>query len=260
MVENKSLPRKLAFFFAVFAVILFCLFPFMQMLSISLKHQWDWGNQSLIPRSINLNAYKELLNIGSTLKELPESVRHLLEDNPDLTEAQKSAIIKKFQSSEDVFPFVKYFRNSLLVSTLSSLASVVLAVLGAYSFSRTRYRERALVQRGVLFVYMFGGTLLLIPMYKLAVSLGFMASPGGSMTALGIVYLVQTLPVSLYMLGNYFRTIPYSIEEAALIDGCNRWQTIYRIILPLSISAIATVFIYSFMIAWNEYLDRKSVV
>jgi multiple sugar transport system permease protein len=65
---------------------------------------------------------------------------------------------------------------------------------------------------------------------------------------------VQTLPVSLYMLGNYFRTIPVSIEEAAMIEGSSRFGTIWRIIIPLSLAAIVTVFIYCFMIAWNEYL------
>ena len=69
-----------------------------------------------------------------------------------------------------------------------------------------------------------------------------------------IIYMVQTLPVSLYMLGNYFRTIPYSIEEAALMEGCTRFGTIRRIIIPLSYGAIFSVFIYAFMIAWNEYL------
>jgi multiple sugar transport system permease protein len=73
-------------------------------------------------------------------------------------------------------------------------------------------------------------------------------------TSLVITYIVQTLPVSLYMLGNYFRTIPESIEEAAIIDGCSRLEVIYRIVLPLSAPAIVSVFIYAFMIAWNEYL------
>jgi multiple sugar transport system permease protein len=66
--------------------------------------------------------------------------------------------------------------------------------------------------------------------------------------------MVQTLPVSLYMLGNYFRTIPFSIEESAHIEGCSRFGTIWRIIIPLSMSALITVFIYAFTIAWNEYL------
>ena len=101
---------------------------------------------------------------------------------------------------------------------------------------------------------MFGGIILLVPLYKLAVSTGLARTPTGSFIALLIIYIVQTLPVSLYMLGNYFRTIPMSIEESAMIEGCSRFGTIWRIIIPLSFSAIITVFIYSFMIAWNEYL------
>lgn len=101
---------------------------------------------------------------------------------------------------------------------------------------------------------MFGGIILLIPLYKVAVKLGFLQTETGTFIALLIIYMIQTLPVSLYMLGNFFRTIPYSIEEAAMIEGSSRFGTIWRIIIPLSASAIATVFIYSFMIAWNEYL------
>ena len=111
-----------------------------------------------------------------------------------------------------------------------------------------------MIQRGVLFVYMFGGILILIPLYQLAVKSGLAATPTGTFVTMIIIYMVQTLPVSLYMLGNYFRTIPPAIEEAALIAGCGRFETIWRIIVPLSLPALATVFIYSFMIAWNEYL------
>ncbi|MDC7240617.1 MAG: carbohydrate ABC transporter permease, partial [Spirochaetales bacterium] len=84
--------------------------------------------------------------------------------------------------------------------------------------------------------------------------IGLLSTRGGTFTALLIIYMVQTLPVSLYMLGNFFRTIPFSIEEAAMIEGSSRFGTIWRIIIPLSLSSIVTVYIYSFMIAWNEYL------
>ena len=94
----------------------------------------------------------------------------------------------------------------------------------------------------------------MIPLYKMFVSIGWISVPPGAFLSLLIIYVVQTLPVSLYMLGNYFRTIPFSIEEAAMIEGASRFGTIWRIIIPLSIAAIVTVFIYCFMIAWNEYL------
>jgi multiple sugar transport system permease protein len=75
-----------------------------------------------------------------------------------------------------------------------------------------------------------------------------------NLVVLMFTYLAQTLPVALYMLANYFRTIPHEIEQAGLIDGCTRLSVIWRITMPLAIPALVSVFIYTFMIAWNEYL------
>ena len=122
----------------------------------------------------------------------------------------------KFSNSSDVFPFVSFFLNSFLISGIASLCSLVLAIFGAYSFSRVRYRGRGLVQRGVLMTYMFGGVLLMVPLYQIAVKSGLAETATGSIIVLIIIYVVQTLPVSMYMLGNYFRSIPESLEEAAL--------------------------------------------
>ncbi|MCK5198503.1 MAG: carbohydrate ABC transporter permease [Spirochaetales bacterium] len=254
MVKNKSFLNRAGFFLLILAIVLFSIFPFIQMLSTSLKYQWDWGNPSLIPTQINLEAYKELLNIGQAEVELPESVQNLINETPDITKAQKKSIIENFKDKSGVFPFIRYFGNSLALATIAALLSVSIAVLGAYSFSRMQYRGRSTIQRGVLFVYMFGGIIILIPLYKMFVSLGFLSTKTGTFASLIVIYLVQTLPVSLYMLGNYFRTISFSIEEAAMIEGAGRFETIWKIIVPLSLSAIVTVFVYSFMIAWNEYL------
>jgi multiple sugar transport system permease protein len=253
VVRKKNFLRSAGFVLAVLVIVLFSIFPFIQMLSTSLKYQFDWGNPSLIPRRINLESYKELLNIGQQEKEVPESVKRVL-DNPRLSDRQRRQILNKYRATSQVFPFLRYFRNSMVLSLSAALFSLAIAVLGAYSFSRVRYRGRGMIQRGVLFVYMFGGILILIPLYQLAVKSGLAATPTGTFVTMIIIYMVQTLPVSLYMLGNYFRTIPPAIEEAALIAGCGRFETIWRIIVPLSLPALATVFIYSFMIAWNEYL------
>ncbi|MBB6478865.1 carbohydrate ABC transporter permease [Spirochaeta isovalerica] len=254
MVTSNRIPKRIGFYALVIFIVFFAVFPFVQMLSMSLKYQWDWGNPSLIPTQINLEAYKELLNIGQEEKNIPESIRELLDTTPDLTRDQRKAIVDKYKDSGNVFPFLKYFRNSLFLSLTAAFLSVSLSIFGAYSFSRLKYIGRSSIQRGVLFVYMFGGILLLIPLYTMASNLGLLATEAGTFFALLIIYLVQTLPVSLYMLGNFFRTIPFSIEEAAMIEGASRLGTIVRIVIPLSISAIVTVFIYSFMIAWNEYL------
>ena len=253
MVGKTSIIRKIGFTFIVLLIVLFALFPFIQMLSTSLKYQWDWGNPSLIPRRINLEAYKDLLNIFQEEKEVPGHIKKLVE-NPDLTDAQRKAIIEKFMETGDIFPFFKYFGNSLKFAFFSALISVTIAIFGAYSFSRVRYVGRGIIQRGVLFVYMFGPILLIIPLYTITSKIGLLSTQFGTFITLTTIYMVLTLPVSLYMLGNYFRTIPFSIEESALIEGCSRFGAIWRIIIPLSRTAILTVFIYSFMIAWNEYL------
>ena len=99
--------------------------------------------------------------------------------------------------------------------------------------------------------YMFGGVLLMVPLYQIAVKSGLAETATGSIIVLIIIYVVQTLPVSMYMLGNYFRSIPESREEAALIDGCSI-KSILLIIIPLSLPMLQ--FLYAFMIAWNEYL------
>ncbi|MDC7221764.1 MAG: carbohydrate ABC transporter permease [Spirochaetales bacterium] len=253
VVKHRHL-KNILFALLILAIVLFAIFPFVQMVSTSLKYSWDWGNPSLMPTKVNPDAYVELLGMGQSVQDLPESVRILLEETPNLTRAQKNAIIEKYQDSGDVFPFGKYFLNSLLFAACSAFLSLLIAILGAYSFSRMEYTGRKAIQRGVLFVYMFGGILLLIPLYKVSVALGLAGTQGGTVFSILIIYVVQTLPVCLYMLGNYFRTIPFSIEEAAFIEGLSHFQTIQKIIIPLSLSAIATVYIYAFMIAWNEYL------
>lgn len=254
MLNQRSFIQNLLLAFAIAMILIFCLFPFVQILSTSFKYQFDWGNSSIIPQKINVEAYKELL--GITEKEevqIPESIKRLL-DNPLLNEDKKQKILEKYQSTSDLFPFLKYFLNSFLLSAGAATISLFLAVFGAYSFSRLRYKGRKLIQRGVLFVYMVGGVLLLVPLYQMSVKIGLATSVWGSGLSLLLVYIIQTLPVSLYMLGNYFRTIPYSLEEAATMDGCSRIETIFAIIIPLSAPMMMTVFVYCFIIAWNEFL------
>ncbi|MCK5155590.1 MAG: carbohydrate ABC transporter permease [Spirochaetales bacterium] len=254
MVILVKFCKKFGFFLLIMFIVLFSLFPFIQMLSTSLKYSWDWGNPSLMPAKINIEAYRDLLGLGEKKVDLPESIQNLLDETPDLTEKQRDAIIANYLDTGDVFPFGKYFLNSILFSLSAAAVSLILSVFGAYSISRLKFRGSSFIRRGILFVYMFGGILLLIPLYKISVALGLGSTEEGTVVALVIIYVVQTLPVSLYMLGNFFRSIPYSIEEAAYVEGCSQMQTIWKIIIPLSLAALATVFVYSFMIAWNEYL------
>ena len=92
--------------------------------------------------------------------------------------------------------------------------------------------------------------ILAIPLFTAFTMLGLR----GSLLGLAIVYIAQTVPVAIYMLRGYFETIPESMEEAAVVDGCNRYQVITRISLPLALPSVMSTGLYVFMIAWNEFL------
>lgn len=146
--------------------------------------------------------------------------------------------------------FLLYIGNSLILSVTTVILTLLLAVPGAYAVTRLEFRLKQAMSGGILLVYMFPAIVIGIPLFVVYTKLGWR----GSLPALIIVYLSSTLPVALYMLRSYFQTIPKELEEAALIDGSTRLRTIWIIILPLSVPAVASVALYTFMIAWNEFL------
>lgn len=252
--NKRTAIQSILLYLLVISLVGFCLFPFIQILSTSLKHPIDWGNPSLIPKVLHLDAYKELLGMmPEKTVEVPASIQRLL-DNPALPEAKKAAILAKFSANDSVFPFGRYILNTFVISFVTGTCATFLASLAAYAIARLRFPGQSLMANGVLFVYMVGGVLLMVPLYQMSVSVGLASSVSGTVLSLFLIYLIQTMPVAMYMLGNYFRTIPFSLEEAAMMDGCSRVEAFWRIILPLSKPMLFTVFIYCFVIAWNEYL------
>jgi len=146
--------------------------------------------------------------------------------------------------------FLRYISNSLYVSIITVLLSVTLATVGGYAVTRLRFRGRGFMSTSILLIYMFPAIVLVIPLYVIFSRMGLR----DSVHVLILVYLAQTLPVALYMLRSYFQTLPAEMEEAGLIDGCSRLGVIWRIVIPLSAPALASVALYTFMIAWNEFL------
>lgn len=146
--------------------------------------------------------------------------------------------------------FLKLLLNSALVSLGTVALTLIAAVPGAYAISRLKFFGNRQVSAVFLAVYMFPATLLAVPLFVMFAKLGLSSSLAG----LAIVYVAQTVPVSIYMLKNYFVTIPYSIEEAAALDGCSRLQTLRKVILPLATPSLMATGLYVFMIAWNEFL------
>ena len=145
---------------------------------------------------------------------------------------------------------------SFLVATTTAVLAVVLASLGAYAVARLKFRGKGFMLNTILLVYLFPGVLLIIPLFAMLAQIGrwLDVEIADNLPVLILTYLAQTLPVALYMLASYFRTVPEEIEDAGLVDGLSRLGVIWRITFPLSVPAMASVGMYTFMIAWNEFL------
>ncbi|NEC31603.1 carbohydrate ABC transporter permease [Streptomyces rubrogriseus] len=146
--------------------------------------------------------------------------------------------------------FLRFLLNSALVSLGTVVLTLVAAVPGAYAVSRLKFFGHRQVSALFLAVYLFPATLLAVPLFVIFAKIGLSSSLAG----LAVVYVAQTVPVSIYMLKNYLVTIPASIEEAAALDGCSRLQTVRKVILPLALPSLMATGLYVFMIAWNEFL------
>jgi multiple sugar transport system permease protein len=146
--------------------------------------------------------------------------------------------------------FLRLMGNSGLVAVATVALTLLVSIPGAYAISRLRFFGRRQVGALFLSVYLFPSILLAVPLFVFFTRIGIRGSLGG----LIVVYISQTVPVSIYMLRNYFETIPESLEEAAALDGCSRLGVIRRISLPLALPAIMANALFVFMIAWNEFL------
>lgn len=166
----------------------------------------------------------------------------------DFTLATYESVLKP--TSEGGQGFLGMLFNSALVAVATVLLTLAAAVPGAYAVSRLKFFGNRHVSALFLAVYLFPATLLAVPLFVMFAKMGL----SGSLVGLAVVYIAQTVPVSIYMLKNYFVTIPFSIEEAAAIDGASRLQTVRRIILPLALPTLMATGLYVFMIAWNEFL------
>jgi arabinogalactan oligomer/maltooligosaccharide transport system permease protein len=148
-------------------------------------------------------------------------------------------------------PFGRWLLNSVVVSLMTTALGVFLACTAAYAFSRFRFPGRNQGMLLFLVSQMFPGTLMLIPLFIIIVK---WLNLGNTFWGLVIVYATTAIPFCVWMLKGYFDTIPYDIEESAIIDGASRQTIFIRIILPLAKPAIAITALFSFMTAWNEFI------
>ncbi|MCK0118983.1 carbohydrate ABC transporter permease [Loktanella sp. F6476L] len=161
-----------------------------------------------------------------------------------------TALFRSYIELFTQYHFGTYLFNSALVSVATVVITLFFAVPGAYAVARLRFPGQNFLSRSILLIYMVPMIVLVIPLYAIFSQLGMRNTLWGLL----FVYPATTIPVALYMLQGYFRGIPAELEEAGLMDGLTRLNVIRKITLPLALPALASVALYVFMIAWNEFL------
>ena len=219
--KNHSYQKLFFNFLTLFGITLFSfviLFPFYMMLVTSFKTQ----------ALLLLNPLDFSINFAQGLPELFKSYFIVFKD----------------------YNFGRYMLTSTIVSLGTVIITLIFAIPAAYAVARLNFFGKNFLSTSILIIYLFPAIVLVIPLYTIFSQLGLRNSIEGLL----IVYTATTLPVAIYMLQGYFKSIPKELEEAGIIDGQNWLGIIFKIILPLSLPAISSVALYVFMIAWNEFL------
>ncbi|MGI9499095.1 MAG: carbohydrate ABC transporter permease [Geminicoccaceae bacterium] len=143
-----------------------------------------------------------------------------------------------------------FFKNSMLVALATTFLTVLCASLAAYAIARLDFPGRKILARGMIYTYLVPQSLLFIPLFAIMVAAGLT----NSLSGLTLAHLGFTIPFCTWLLMGFFISIPIELEDAALVDGCTRLGVLFRIVLPISLPALAVVAFFSFTLSWNEYL------
>jgi arabinogalactan oligomer/maltooligosaccharide transport system permease protein len=167
-----------------------------------------------------------------------------------------TSTIKNFVDLFTQTDFLIWMRNSLMVSTVTTFLGVAFASTSAYALSRFQFRGRNMMLFSLLATQMFPPTMLILPFYIILSKLHLIDSFFG----LFLIYSSTALPFCVWQMKAYYDTIPKELEEAAVLDGCSRWLTFYKIILPVSAPALVITALFSFMASWSEYVIAAVVL
>lgn len=178
------------------------------------------------------------------------SVKFESEIYSELTWIPREPTLINYSDAINNFHIPVYLRNTLIVALSTTAIVVVISVLASYALTRLRFPGRAIMARGVLFVYLIPGSLMLIPMYLIIVKLGLKDTFSG----LVVANMSFSVPFCTWLMMGYLRSISHEIEEASLIDGCTRMQSLWYIVIPLSVPALVTASIFIFNNVWNEFI------
>jgi multiple sugar transport system permease protein len=212
----ESLPRKIVTLYVpLFIIVVILLFPFYWMALTSIKPD---------EQLIDMETYNPFWVIHPTLKHITKLL------------------------FETEYP--RWLWNTMYVATAATFLSIVASVLAAYAIVRLRFKGSDAVSAAIFLAYLVPPSILFIPLASVIHAYGLFDSP----LSLILVYPTMLIPFSTWLLMGYFKTIPYELEECALIDGASRWQILVKIILPLAVPGLISAFIFSFTLCWNEFI------
>lgn len=146
--------------------------------------------------------------------------------------------------------YVLYLRNSLSVASMVVALTLIIGATTAFALARLRFPGREWIGLLILFVYLFPGILLIVPLYQIMVRLGLY----NTLVGIALTHILFTLPFSVWYLRVFFASIPAELDELAQIEGASRLHVLGRVYLPLSLPALAVVAIFAFVVSWNEYM------
>lgn len=161
----------------------------------------------------------------------------------------QSFTLEYFNILLDLTDFPINFMNSLIVTIFTTIITLFCAIPMAYVMTRFKIWGKDLLANTMLGAYMFPPMLLAIPLYTIFVKMGL----DNTLLSLVIAHTTITLPLGVWLLGGFFKTLPFEIEQSAMIDGCTRFQAFRLVVLPLSLPGLITVSIFSFLLSWTDY-------
>jgi multiple sugar transport system permease protein len=209
------MPRRVATLYLPLAVFLFVLlFPFYWMVMTSFK-----SNEELVSKSAN-----PFWIVRPTLEHFDKLLFH--------TE------------------YPQWLANTMIISVIATFLSLFAAVMAAYAIERLRFQGSRQIGLSIFFAYLVPPSILFIPLALIVFKLGLF----DSIWALILTYPTFLIPFCTWLLMGYFRTIPYELEECALIDGATRWQILVKIMLPLAVPGLISAGIFAFTLSWNEFI------
>lgn len=179
-----------------------------------------------------------------------------LKTNPEIINAQRltywpeTFTTDNYDALFNLFNYGELLKNSVIVSVSTAICVTLLSILGGYGLARYKFKGKDAMLLFFLVTQMIPGILVIIPLYVILSQMGLINTHMG----LFIYYLIANLPFCVITMRSFFERIPYSLEEAARVDGCTKFQSLWRIVLPIMFPGIVAVFVFAFIGAWNELI------